>query len=138
VNTNSNQCVDAADWGTSNGTAVQQYTCGAAQYNQEWQFQPTDSGYYRVVSRNATSLVWDVTGGPWATADGIPIQLWTYAGNTNQQWMPVALGDGAFKFVTRNSSKCLDVPGATTAVLARLQQYDCNGTGAQSYTLQQK
>jgi Ricin-type beta-trefoil lectin domain-like len=52
--------------------------------------------------------------------------------------MPVSVGNGAYEFIARNSSKCLDVPGASTAVLLGLQQYDCNGTGAQSYTLQQK
>jgi hypothetical protein len=143
VNTNSSLCVDAAGRGTANGTIVQQYTCGAAQTNQEWQFQPTDSGYYRVVNRNAhdataINVVWDVTGGPRATADQIPIQLWSYVNNTNQQWMPVPLGNGAYKFVARNSSKCLDVPGASMASPTALQQFDCNGTAAQSYTLQPK
>jgi hypothetical protein len=143
VNTNSTLCVDAASWGYANGTAIQQYTCGTAQANQEWQFQPTDSGYYQVVSRNALihtghNVVWDVTGGAWATANQIDIQLWAYAGGTNQQWMPVSLGNGAYKFVVRNSSKCLDVPGASSAVHIRLQQYDCNGTAAESFTLQQK
>jgi hypothetical protein len=143
VNTNSTLCVDAAGWGTTNGTVVQQYTCGAAQTNQEWQFQPTDSDYYQVVNRNASSqaghnLVWDVSGGAWAVANGVGVQLWAYGGGTNQQWMPVSLGNGAYKFVARNSSKCLDVPGASSAVLARLQQYDCNGTAAQSFTLHQK
>ncbi len=143
VNSNSTLCVDALDWGYSDGTVVQQYTCGTAQENQEWQFQPTDSGYYQVVNRYALiragkNLVWDVTGGPWATAAQIPIELSTYGGGTNQQWMPVSLGNGAYKFVARHSSKCLDVPGASSAVLLQLQQYDCNGTGAQSYTLQQK
>jgi hypothetical protein len=143
VNNNSSLCVDALSWGYLNGTAVVQYTCGAAQYNQEWQFQPTDSGYYRVVNRNALNragqnLVWDVNGGPSATADQINIQLWTYVGGTNQQWMPVSLGNGAYKFVARNSSKCLDVPEGSSAVLTVLQQYDCNGGGSQSFSLQQK
>jgi hypothetical protein len=142
VNTNSSLCLDARNWGTANGTALQQYTCGASQANQEWQFQATSNGYYQVVSRYAVNttgntLVWDVTGGEWATADQTPVQLWTSYQNTNQQWMPVALGNGAYKFVARNSGKCLDVPGASSAVLLQLQQYDCNGTGAQSYTLQQ-
>ena len=143
VNTNSTLCVDAAGWGSANGTRVLQYSCGAAQANQEWQFQPTDSGYYKVVSRNALNrtgqnVVWDVAGGPWATANGVNIQLWAYAGGTNQQWMPVSLGNGVYKFVARNSSKCLDVAGASSVVLTRLQQYDCNGTAAESYTLRQK
>jgi len=143
VNTNSALCLDGASWGISNGTVLQQYTCGAAQTNQEWQFQATDSGYYQVINRNAliltgNLLVWDVTGGPPATADQVKIQLWSSWGGTNQQWMPVSLGNGVYNFVARNSSKCLDVPNASTAVYTQLQQYDCNGTGAQSYTLLQK
>ncbi len=143
VNTNSGLCVDALNWGDLDGTVVDQYTCGGAQTNQEWQFQPADSGYYQIVNRNALTqtghnLVWEVVGGPYATANQVAIELWSYGGTTNQEWMPVSLGNGAYKFIARNSSKCLDVPGASSAVLLGLQQYDCNGTGAQSYTLQQK
>jgi hypothetical protein len=143
VNTNSGLCVDALNWASLNGTVVDQYICGGAQTNQEWQFQPTDSGYYQIVNRNALTqaghnLVWEVTGGPYATADQVAIELWSYGAETNQQWMPVSLGNGAYKFIARNSSKCLDVPAASSAVLTGLQQYDCNGTGAQSYTLQPK
>jgi hypothetical protein len=137
ANTNSHLCAEASNGGTVNGTLVDQNTCGAAQTNQEWQFQPTDSGYYQVVNRKAGANVgWDVVGGPWATADRVPVQLWSYLGGTNQQWMPVSLGNGAYKFVARNSAKCLDVPGASSTVLIGLQQYDCNGTVAQSYSLQ--
>jgi hypothetical protein len=143
VNKNSTLCVDASAWGSSNGTVIQQYTCGGSQTNQEWQFQSTGGGYYDIVNRNALStarlpVVLQVTGGPWATANQVGIQLWDYASATNQQWMPIPLGDGVYKFVARNSSKCLDVPEASSAVLIPLQQYDCNGTAAQSYTLQQK
>ena len=143
VNTNSALCLDAAFWGVSNGTVLQQFTCGAAQTDQEWQFQATNSGYYQVVNLNALNLtgnllVWDVTGGQSATADQVKIQLWGSWGGTNQQWMPVSLGNGAYSFVARNSSKCLDVSAASTAVYTQLQQFDCNGTGAQSFTLVQK
>ncbi len=143
LNTNSGLCVDALNWGSLDGTVVDQYTCGGAQTNQEWQFQPTDSGYYQIVNRNALTqtghnLIWEVAGGSYATANQVAIELWSYGGGTNQQWMPVSLGNGAYKFIARNSSKCLDVPGASSKVLTGLQQYDCNGTGAQSYTLQPK
>jgi beta-glucanase (GH16 family) len=136
VNQNSGACVDAQGFGTTNGTAVQQWACGSGQINQEWQFQPTDSGFYRVVSRNAPLEAWDVTNR--GTTNGSPIQLWQFGGGANQQWQPVSLGNGAFKFVGRASGRCLDVPGASTANGARLQIYDCNGTGAQAWTLAQQ
>jgi beta-glucanase (GH16 family) len=137
TNQNSGSCVDDANWGTSNGSIVQQWACGSGQNNQEWQFTPTDSGYYKVTSRNAP-LVWDVTGGPGATGIQTPIQLWSYGGGTNQQWMPVSLGNGTYKFVARNSGLCLDVPSASTANGVQLQQYTCNGTGAQGWILSQQ
>jgi glucosylceramidase len=137
VNQNSGSCVDDANWGTTNGSIVQQWGCGGGQNNQEWQFTPTDSGYYTVTSRNA-SLVWDVTRGPGATGVGVPIQLWSYGGGTNQQWMPVSLGNGTYKFVARNSGLCLDVPSASTANGVQLQQYTCNGTAAQSFVVTQQ
>ncbi|WP_163570207.1 RICIN domain-containing protein [Fodinicola feengrottensis] len=34
-----------------------------------------------------------------------------------------------------NSGRCLDVPNSATADGTRLQIYDCNGTGAQTWTL---
>jgi Ricin-type beta-trefoil lectin domain-like/Bacterial Ig-like domain (group 2) len=137
VNTNSNLCLDAAG-GTANGTQVVQNGCAATQASQEWQFQPLDSGYYQVVSRTAGNAVWDVNGGIWALADSIKVQLWGDGGGTNQQWMPVSMGNGVWKFVVRNSSKCLDVPGALSTVGVQVQQFDCNGSVAQSFTLQQQ
>lgn len=134
VNKNSGSCVDDAEYATSNGAVVQQWACdsrGAA--NQQWQFTPTDSGNYRVSSRQAPALAWDVAG--WGTANGSAVQLWTYGGGSNQQWQAVDQGDGHYKFVGRASGKCLDVPGASTSNGARLQVWDCNGTPAQSFKL---
>jgi hypothetical protein len=137
VNTNSNLCLDTAG-GTANGTQVVQDGCVATQASQEWQFQPLDSGYYQVMSRPAGNAVWDVDGGIWAQANSIKVQLWGEGGGANQQWMPVSLGNGVWKFVVRHSSKCLDVPGGSSTVGVPTQQYDCNGSVAQSFTLQQR
>jgi len=136
VNQNSNACVDATGFGTTNGTGVQQWACGNQQSNQEWQFTPTDSGFYHVETRGAPAEVWDATN--LGTTNGTPIQLWQFGGGTNQQWQPVSLGNGFFKFVERASGRCLDVPGASTANGARLQLWDCNGTGAQAWKLVQQ
>ncbi len=141
VNTNSTKCVDDTAFGTANGTPVQQYGCGVpAQNNQEWQFVPTSGGYYTVRVRQASGLGWDVTGGPSATGNGVKIQLWGIgsAPGTNQQWLPQALGNGNWRFIARNSGRCLDVPAASSNNGVQLQQYDCNGTGAQSFTLVQE
>ncbi|HET6899695.1 MAG TPA: thaumatin family protein [Vicinamibacteria bacterium] len=137
VNQGNGKCVDDNAWGTTNGSTIIQWPCGSQQFNQEFQFQPTDSGYYRVMVRQAAWLGLDVTGGAGATGNGAKIQLWgvgTPAG-TNQQWRPVALGNGFFRLVARHSGRCLDVPGQSTANGTQLQQWDCNGTVAQAWRL---
>lgn len=76
VNTNSGKCLDVADFGTANGTPLQQWACNSpVADNQQWQFRPTAGGYYQVVSRYASSLVWEVAGGQGATADGTTVHL---------------------------------------------------------------
>jgi Ricin-type beta-trefoil lectin domain-like len=47
--------------------------------------------------------------------------------------MAVAEGNGHYHFASRNSGKCLVVPGASTASGVQLQQYTCNWTPAQSF-----
>ncbi|MGI5253261.1 RICIN domain-containing protein [Actinacidiphila glaucinigra] len=133
----SGKCVDAKDRGTADGTAVQQWSCVAGQANQQWQFRPTDGGYYRVVNRNATATeqVWDVTGGASATGDSVPLQTWRWSSGANQQWKPVLQADGSYVLTARHSGKCLDVASASAADGALLQQYTCNGTAAQSFRL---
>jgi endoglucanase len=133
VNSNSGACVDAAGWGTGNGTVVQQWACGSQQYNQEWQFTSVGNGVYAVYNRNAPDEAWNVVNN--GTGDGSLMQLWTYGGGANEQWMPVSLGNGLYKFVGVGSGRCLDVPGASTANGVQLDIYDCNGTAAQSFAL---
>ncbi|WGP08225.1 RICIN domain-containing protein [Streptomyces sp. SH5] len=133
-NVNSGACLDAADWGTADGTALQQWACGTGA-NQGWQFRPTDSGHYQVVNRH-NAKAWDVDGGPGATADGTRVHLWSYVGGVNQQWRPQALGGaGQYRFVARHSGKCLTVDNSSTADGARLSQQPCSGSSAQAFSL---
>jgi hypothetical protein len=82
---NSGKCVDARAAGTANGTVVQQYSCNQTA-SQEWQFQSTGDGYFRVNARTNPAATWDVTN--VSTADGGLVQLWTYGGGANQQGRP--------------------------------------------------
>jgi hypothetical protein len=136
TNQNSNDCVDATNSGTANGTAVQQWSCGGS-LNQGWQFTPISGGYDKVLNRNsaAQSQAWDVTGGPSATAPGTKIQTWSYGGGTNQLWQPVSLGSGWFKFVVQSTGQCMAVSGSSTAGGALLEQDACNGATSQSFKL---
>ncbi|MFC0625406.1 RICIN domain-containing protein [Kribbella deserti] len=133
VNANSGKCVDAANHGTTNGTPVQQWTCGSAQANQQWQFRPTSDDYYKVVNRGG-AVVWDVAGGSGALTPGTKLHLWADVGGTNQQWKPVATGDG-YTFQARHSGQCLDVTDVSTNDGALLQQWTCHPSAAQTFRL---
>jgi Ricin-type beta-trefoil lectin domain-like len=130
---NSGKCVDAAAAATANGTAVQQYTCNGSTA-QQWQFRTaTDTGYVTVVNKNGSQPAWDVDGP--STADSAVIHLWTDGGWSSQEWQPVLEAGGSYHFVNHNSGKCLDVPSASTADSVQMDQYTCNGTGAQSFSV---
>jgi aryl-phospho-beta-D-glucosidase BglC (GH1 family) len=132
ADSDSRKCADAAGWGTADGTVLQQWDCQHQAWNQEWQFQPVGGGFYKVASRNAPNEVWDVANR--ATANGSPVQLWTYAGGANQQWQMVALGNGAYHFVGRASGRCLSAGGSRTNG-AVLQIADCSSAATQAWKL---
>jgi glucosylceramidase len=136
ANANSSKCVDAANGSTANGTALQQWACTAGDTSQQWQFQPTDSGFYKIVARNAATQAWNVTGGAGATGNGVKVQLWAYGGGTNEQWQAVAHPDGTYSFSPRNNTgNCLDVTDVSMADGALLQQWACSGGKAQSFRI---
>ena len=58
------------------------------------------------------------------------MELWTYGGGSNEQWMPASLGGNPINSLVLGGHRCLDVPGASTApgFNIQLQIYDCNGT----------
>ena len=74
------------------------------------------------LSNRGASRLFQVTGGPGRQRTRRDIQLWDYAGATNQQWMPVPVGNAFYKFVGRNSSKS-DVPDAFLRF-----SFPCNST----------
>ncbi|MBG0857090.1 RICIN domain-containing protein [Streptomyces spinoverrucosus] len=130
MNAASGRCLDAYAAGTANGTVVQQYKCNGTAA-QQWSFSTTSDGYVRINNRNNTNQVVDVSD--VSTADNAPVHLWAYGGGANQQWLPVHEGGGAYHFVNRNSGKCLDDPGASTADGVQFVQYTCNGSAAQRF-----
>jgi alpha-L-fucosidase 2 len=141
VNANSGLCASAAGGGTANGTAVEQLACTGAT-SQRWQFVPAASGYYEVLNENAQAAgeSWNITGGVGATASGDLLQTWNYGGtgNTNALFSRDQLAGGYYNFVADNSGLCIDTPGSSTVSGVQLEQYTCNGTGAQEFSLVQQ
>jgi len=130
----SGKCLDAADWGTADGTGLQQWACGdAAQANQRWRFTPTSDGFYQVTNQHA-GKAWDVAGGPGATGDGVAVQLWSSVGGTNQQWRPTTTAAGV-TFTARHSGHCLTLGAPAGSDGTRFTQQACTGSAAQTFRL---
>ncbi|WP_317446965.1 ThuA domain-containing protein [Streptomyces collinus] len=127
-------CVDARGAATANGTAIQQYTCNGTAA-QQYQFRSTDGGYVRIVARGNPQQAVDVTDR--STAEGAPLQLWSYGGGQNQQWSPVQQADGGYHFVARHSGKCLNA-ASTAADSVQLTQRACDASPAQSFRLTER
>ncbi len=126
ANQASGSCLDDTGGGTSNGTVLQQWTCGSGNANQQWKFTATSNGYYEVTTRNASTLGWDVVN--VGTAPGTGMQLWTYGGGNNEQFLPVLLSNGDYEFQDRNSGLCLNVPNGTPSHGQQLQINPCRKT----------
>ncbi|MGA9667822.1 MAG: RICIN domain-containing protein [Terracidiphilus sp.] len=137
VNENSGLCIGASGQGTANGTVLEMFTCAngthSTQLSQEWIFTSASSGYYEVADANATAEAWNVVGN--GTTIGSLMQIWSYSGSANEEFEPVSLGNGFYKFVGEGSGLCLDVPSNSTANSVQLQIYTCNGTTAQGFKL---
>jgi beta-glucosidase len=138
VNQNSGLCASSAGGATANGTAVEQLACTGAT-SQLWQFVPVATGEYEVLNDNAQSEAesWNITGGVTATASGDLLQTWDYGGttNTNELFAANLQSSGNYTFTVENDGLCIDVPSASTASGTQLQQYTCNSTTAQAFTL---
>jgi len=137
VNEGSGLCAAAAGGATANGTAVDQVACTGAT-SQLWQFTPTSvSGTYEVVNENAQSEgeSWNITGGVTATSPGATLQTWNYGGtgNTNALFSANQEYSGYYQFAADNSGLCIDAPSTSSG--AQLEQYTCNGTAAEAFSL---
>ncbi len=114
-------CLDDRQSSTTDGSAVQIYTCDGSDA-QSWTIAP--DGTIRVLGKCL-----DVTQG--GTTNGTLIELYTCNGTGAQQWTTGSSG----ALVNPESARCLDDPGSSTTAGTQLQLYTCNQTGAQNWTL---
>jgi hypothetical protein len=139
VAAHSGRCLDVTGGtgATANEVPIKQYDClGAAQTNQIWSLRYVDHDgdifYYSLVAAHSGKCL-DVTGGPAATGNQVPIKQYACSGATNQQFrlQYYALDDPRVNLVARHSQKCLDVIGGTGATgnNVAIQQYTCLGAG---------
>jgi hypothetical protein len=116
---------------TTNGAPVVLGAAGTLG-NDQWQFVPTDSGYYQVKNKNS-GLDLVVQGA--STNAGAPAIQWSFGSARNDQWLIQSAGNGLYNFVNRLSGLYLDVPGASTPPGTQFDQQPSNGLPNQQFNL---
>ena len=113
------KCLDLNADNTTNGTAVQLYSCNGTAA-QSW--TASSDGTLK-----ASGKCLDVYA--QGTANATKVEIWDCNGGTNQVWQAYNGG-----YQNPASGKCLDDPGATATDGTQLQIWDCNGTSAQKWS----
>lgn len=134
---NSGLAVAVQGASTANGAAIvtaDSSSMGDGSGDDEWQFIPTDSGFYKVINQNS-GLAMVVAGA--SLTNGAPIIQYAYAGGStyNDEWYIQSVGNGLYNFVNRQSELFLDVKGASLTPGTQLDQWPSNGGANQQFAL---
>ncbi|WP_238008682.1 RICIN domain-containing protein [Dactylosporangium sp. AC04546] len=127
VNRHSGKAMDLWEWSTADGAPVNQYTRNDLAV-QQWQFVPTDNGYYQIRSRHSGKVL-EIAN----AADGANLyQQTAVSGNNRQQFTLKDSAGGYVRLLNRHSGKALDVWEWSTADGGRISQYtDADGYNQQ-------
>ncbi|NMN37540.1 cellulase family glycosylhydrolase [Pedobacter sp. SG918] len=104
------KALEAAGWGSSNGTVAQQWLYGAGA-NQQFKVEDAGSGLFRLTPVHAPTKCLEING--WSTADGGQAVLWDYNGTANQKWSIQITDNGYYRITNANSGKALDMTGSS-------------------------
>jgi beta-glucosidase len=125
-------CLDVAAGGTANGTLVDLYACNGSGA-QVWQPQSNGS----LLNPQSGKCLTDPGS---STSLGTQVQISTCTGAANQSWVSPAggggSGGGGTGPVVGYQGLCLDVRAANNADGTPVQVYTCNGTNAQSWSVE--
>ncbi|KXZ43626.1 hypothetical protein GPECTOR_85g356 [Gonium pectorale] len=120
----SNLCVTALNAGTSDGTRIVLDTC-TGKPNQVWAVLPSGAGTYTLQPTHVNNKCLDVSAS--STANGAVIQ--NFALN-----LPTRSTSGTIQTSTA-SNRCMDVVANNQAAGTYINQWECNNTGAQKFTI---
>ncbi|MER8011902.1 RICIN domain-containing protein [Streptomyces sp. NPDC094149] len=118
VNRKSGKVVDVFNFGTANGTNIQQWPW-LNNTAQKWTFASTGDGYYEIKNVNSGKLM-EVAG--LSRVDGGNVAI--YAGDDvpQQHWAVTPTGDGYYYLTNRFSGLSLNVDAGSTADGANIDQ----------------
>ena len=125
----SSAVLDAANGGTSNGTAVQVYGSNGTDA-QRWTVEVGSDGYLTIKSAKS-GLVLDVAGGN--AYSGAKLQLYAANGTRAQKWVAVSDGKGVKLVSALDEGLVVDLPSGSARNGNVLQLYSANGSSAQRW-----
>ena len=112
INRNSGKAMEAQNFGTTNGTQIQQWTYVSGS-NQKWTITSLGSSLYEIIGVQSGKSI-DISN--WGTANDTKVQLWNYLGGTNQKFYFNATSGGYYEISPSHcTGSCLDVSGNSTA-----------------------
>lgn len=122
---NLSACMDLDRSISTNGTAIQSYSCNGTNA-QSWTLVPiagSSGSGYQVISTSSGSCL-DVSG--VSLSDGALVHEWQCLGASqpNQIWQFIAFGT-AYELMSVSSGKCLDLPSGDSSNGTQLQQWSC-------------
>jgi hypothetical protein len=130
---NSGKALDAAGWGTANGTQIQQWTYLGGN-NQLWTVTNRGNNQYSIIGVQSGKAI-DING--WDTADGTKVQLWDYSGGNNQKFTFTATGGGYYRITPVHApNSCLDLSSYSSADGAAVQLWTYGGGENQQWVFQ--
>ncbi|KAJ3210894.1 hypothetical protein HDU82_007223 [Entophlyctis luteolus] len=132
----SGKCLDVNGQSLVNGTALDQYTCNSGA-NQQFQVLQLEDGVntYVLVARNSHMCVG--LNASTSTSGVLVVQVVCDFQDTTQQWQFTEVSGVSNTFTVGSvfAGKCLDVVGYSTANLAGIDLWDCNGGQNQQWKL---
>ena len=93
-------------------------------------------GWY--IQQLSGSAAQSVNGAPAIDATGDVSASAVGTGNTNALFALDRQAGGSYNFVADNSGLCIDTPGSSITSGVQLQQYTCNNSSAQQFSLVQE
>ncbi|ALV31001.1 alpha-L-fucosidase [Streptomyces sp. CdTB01] len=118
VNRKSGKVVDVFNFGTANGTNIQQWPW-LNNTAQKWTFASTGDGYYEIKNVNSGKLM-EVAG--LSRVDGGNVSIYADANVPQQHWAVTPTGDGYYYLTNRFSGLSLNVDAGSTADGANIDQ----------------
>jgi hypothetical protein len=132
ANVNSGKALEDYNYGTTDGSKVDQWTYSGGDAHTQWYIVPEGNGYYKVVNGYSGKPLDDYNNG---TANGSPVDQWSWSGGNNQLWKITSVGGGHYEFLNKASGKALEVYGNSTSDGGTVDQWSYSGGSNQLWTV---